>query len=1050
MQSAAGTRLVCLMLLGMLPAFQGGRILRAEERSPAAKPVDFNRQVRAILSDKCFACHGPDAAQRQAGLRLDERAAALAAAESGKPAIVPGSLETSELVRRISSGDPDERMPPADFKKSLSAEEVAVLKQWVAEGAKYDTHWSFRPPVRSSLPVTAQSAWSRQQLDHFILAKLESSGLAPSQDADKPTLVRRATLDLTGLPPTLAEVDAFLADDRPDSYERLIDRLQASPNFGERMALDWLDASRFADTHGFHIDSGRDMSRWREYVIEAFNSGLPYDRFTVEQLAGDLMQAAASSEEDLRQKIASGFNRNHMINFEGGAIPQEYLTAYIIDRVNTTSTVFLGLTVACAQCHDHKYDPLSQKEFYQLYAFFNNVPENGLDGSKGNAAPLIKSPTALQRLETQILTSALASAEAELSMPAPAVDAAQGEWEKRALAQIDPWTVAKATNLKSTGGADLRTLEDGSVLASGKNPANETYEIRFETANEGVTGFRLEALPDDSFTNRGPGRSENGNVVLTDVRVAINSVVGQTPPLKLKTAAADFSQATFPIANAIDGDPKTGWAIHPEVGKPHVATFALQKPAPNSISTTRWVVSLDFQSQFGQHQLGRFRLSTTSADDPHSAALPAEIAALLKLASDQRSPEQQAQLQKYYRESVSPELRELRERVTALRTEQANLEKQVASTMVMEERPSLRETTILVRGAYDKPGDKVEANVPAVLGSLPADQPRNRLSLANWLVDPQHPLMARVTVNRYWQMFFGTGIVKTADDFGLQGESPSHPELLDQLAVEFVSAGSSESQRWDIKRLVRQFVTSSTYRQNSAVSKGLQDRDPENRLLARGPRFRLQAELLRDQALFHSGLLDSRIGGKSVSPYQPAGIWEELASRADGANWTAQSYSQDHGVDLYRRTMYTFWKRTAPPPSLMTLDAPDRETCTVRRARTNTPLQALVMMNDPTYVEAARKFAERILRDGGDSLDKRLDFAFRSVMSRSPTEQERTVLRTLHERQSAKFQQQAALAAGLLKVGESPADSRFPPQELATWTVIANVLLNADEAVTKG
>jgi len=1015
----------------------------------AAPKLDYNRHVRPILSDKCFACHGPDAAQRQAGLRLDDRAAALQKAESDLLAIVPGKPGESELIRRILAADATERMPPPDSKKSLSATEIETLTQWIEQGAQYDQHWSFRPPVRPSLPETGRANWAREPSDQFILARLESEGLVPSAEADKPALLRRLTLDLTGLPPTLAEVDAFLADQRPDAYERVMDRLLASPNFGERLALDWLDAARYADTHGYHIDSGRDMTHWREYVIDSFNRGLPYDRFTVEQLAGDLLPDAATPDETLRQKIASGFNRNHMINFEGGAIAQEYLTAYIVDRVNTTSTVFLGLTVACAQCHDHKYDPLSQKEFYQLYAFFNNVPENGLDGSKGNAAPLLKAPTAGQKLQLERLGAEIASAEAQLSATSVSVDPEQQRWEQQAVEQKDVWTVAELTNARSLGGAKLQKLDDRSWLATGDNPARETYQLKLETPPGTTTGFRIEALPDDSLTNQGPGRSVNGNIVLTDFSVAVDSIVGLTPPRKIVDASADFSQKDFPIGNAIDNDPQSGWAIHPEVGKPHWAAFAMEREWQSKLPS-RWMITLKFESKFGQHQLGRFRLSTTSAENPLAAHPPAEILAILEIPSGERSAEQVEQVRKHYREQVSREYRELRNRIARLRAERDAIEKQVGSVMVMEDRPQMRETFVLLRGAYDKQGEKVTAGVPAALGSLPADQPQNRLTLARWLTDPQHPLMARVTVNRYWHMFFGTGIVKTADDFGSQGEAPSHPELLDWLAVDFVGTDEPHRDGWDVKRLVRKLAGSAAYRQAAVVPQQSAERDPENRLLARGPRFRLPAEFIRDQALFHSGLLDRRIGGKSVSPYQPPGIWEELASRADGDNWTAQKYSQDHGVDLYRRTMYTFWKRTAPPPSLVTLDAPDREICTVRRARTNTPLQALVLMNDPTYVEAARKFAERIVQEGGDSVDQRLTFAFRSVLTRDPSADERRVLQSLYDAQLRKFRTDAAAAKKLLQVGESPANGQLDASELATWTVIANALLNTDEAVTKG
>jgi hypothetical protein len=862
--------LIAAMLLAALA------LMLASPGRAAEPPLDFGRQIRPILANNCLACHGPDAAERKAGLRLDQREAALAAAESGEKAIVPGKPDASELVRRIYATDADLRMPPAETKKTLSADEKALLARWIAEGAKYDLHWSFVAPQRPPLSEVKYAAWPRNPIDRFILARLEREGLSSAPEAPRHTLIRRLTLDLTGFPPTLDEIDAFEADTRPDAYERLADRLLASPLYGERMAVDWLDAARFADTHGYHIDSGRDMTRWREYVIESFNRNTPYDQFTVEQLAGDLLPATGDPERDLRQKLASGFNRNHMINFEGGAIPEEYLNAYIVDRVNTTGTVFLGLTVACTQCHDHKYDPLTQREFYQLYAFFNNVPEVGLDGRKGNAVPLIRLPSDEQRQELERVTAEIAKLEPRIANPGPEIDAAQAQWEKSA------------------------------------------------SSTEGQGG-----------------------------------------------------------------------------------------------------------------------------------SLPEPVAKALAVAAESRTPEQQSEIRKHYREQVSPPLKALKAELAALKMRRETLEAQIPTSMVMEEAREPRETFLLVRGAYDKKGDKVTAEVPSFLPPLAEGDPANRLGLARWLVDPNHPLTARVTVNRYWQLLFGTGIVKTAEDFGTQGELPSHPELLDWLAVEFKELGTGDREQgtgeaWNVKRLVRRMISSAAYRQSSAVTESLVAKDPENRLLARGPRFRLQAEFIRDQALFVSGLYDRRIGGKSVSPYQPAGLWEELMSRADGANWTAQTYVQDHGADLYRRTMYTFWKRTCPPATLATLDAPDRETCTVRRSRTNTPLQALVLMNDPTYVEAARKFAERILHNGGRTASERLTFAFESVTSRPPTAAELAVLARLLDRQLKAFQADPEAVTKLLATGESPADESLNAAELAAWTMVASAILNTDEALTKG
>lgn len=1044
--------IVYILAAGMSLSILHGWVYAAEPKGA----IDYNRSIRPILSDRCFKCHGPDAAERKSGLRLDLRDDALRAAESGEKAIVPGKSTESRLVSRIFSKDADEQMPPPDSNKKLTDAERDLLKKWIEQGAPYQSLWSFVAPKRPPLPKVKQPAWPRNSVDHFILARLEAEGLSPSPEADKTTLIRRLTLDLTGLPPTPAEVDAFLADSSPAAYEKLVDRLLGSRHYGERMAMEWLDAARYADTHGFHIDSGRDMTRWREWVIDSFNRNQPFSQFTIEQLAGDLLPSAT-----LEQKVASGFNRNHMINFEGGAIPQEYHNAYIVDRVNTTGTVWLGLTVACTQCHDHKYDPLSQKEFYQLYAFFHNVPENGLDGSKGNAAPLLKAPTAAQQKEFDRLAAEIVAAEKQLAAPLPAVDVAQAAWEKSALAeQKVVWSVLDPSEFKSQGGAKFSKLGDKSLLASGPILAADTHTVTAETELAGITAIRLEALPDDSLAAKGPGRSENGNIVLTEVKLVAGPAgdAGKAQPLKIKTASADFSQKDFPVAAAIDGKPNTGWAIHPEVGKAHAAVFELETPLASEKS--RLTVTLEFHSQFAGHQLGRFRLAVTSAKQPHGEGkLPANIAEALTVVADKRNEKQTSDLRTYYRTNASPEMKALTAKVASLKQAQADLDKQIGTTMVMQEMPTPRDTFVLVRGQYDKQGEKVTAGVPASLPPLASGAPANRLGLAQWLVDPAHPLTSRVIVNRYWQMLFGTGLVKTSEDFGSQGELPSHAELLDWLAVEFrepseAATGSTAQpdggSAWNVKSIVKLLVMSATYRQASIVPRELLARDPENRLLARGTRQRLHAEFIRDQALAVSGLLNDQIGGASVSPYQPAGIWEELASRADGANWTAQTYKQSTGKDLYRRTMYTYWKRTAPPPSLMTFDTPDRETCTVRRSRTNTPLQALVLLNDPTYVEASRKLAERIMGEEGKTTEERIAFAFRLATARRPSVKETAVLTRLFDTQLAAYRQSAPAAEKLLAVGESKRNSSLDVTELAAWTMVASAILNLDETVTKG
>lgn len=1031
-----------VFLLGAVASLGSARNQTAPADGPAAKPVatiDFTRQVRPILSDNCFTCHGPDEKQRKARFRLDLKEAALGKLRDGSRAIVPGKPDDSVLLQRLEAKEPSERMPPPHANKKVTPEQIGLIRQWIQEGAPFAEHWAFVPPKRPALPPVKNKAWPRNPIDHFILARLEKEGLTPLPEADPVTLIRRLTLDLTGLPPTPAEVDAFLADKSPDAYEKLVDRLFASPHYGERLALDWLDAARFADTHGYHIDAGRDMTRWRDYVIDSFQKDLPFDRFTIEQLAGDLLPNAT-----VRQKVASGFNRNHMINFEGGAIPQEYHTAYIVDRVNTTTTVWLGLTFACAQCHDHKYDPISHKEYYQLFAFFNNVPESGLDGSKGNAAPMIPAPTAAQARELARIDADLISLEKNLSAGDPKLDAAQSAWEKTALdGKVVVWHPLQPSALNARGGAKLTVQPDKAILVTGANPPTDSYTITAPSALKTITALRLEALPHDSFNGKGPGRSINGNIVLTNIEIAAKQKAA------FKTAVADFSQKDYPIANAIDANPQTGWAIHPEVGKPLAATFVLNAPLTVDGGVA---ITLDFNSQSGQHQLGHFRLSVTDAEQPlGKQSIPDNIVAALKMPADQRTAAQKSALRTFYRTQVvaGP----TGQQIAKLRQSRSEIEKQMQSTMVMQEMPAPRETFILKRGEYDKKLDKVTAATPSFLPPLAKDAPSTRLGLARWLVDPKHPLTSRVTVNRYWQMFMGTGLVKTAEDFGSQGELPSHPELLDWLAAEFTDPSFSPGSQnrpgaWSVRHLVRLIVTSAAYRQSSRITPALVARDPENRLLARGPRFRLQAEFIRDQALAASGLLNREIGGRSVSPYQPLGLWEELAIRGDSKNWSAQFFVQGKGPDLYRRSMYTFWKRTSPPPQMMTFDAPDREVCTVRRSRTNTPLQALVLMNDPTYVEAARKLAERVLKEKETTSD-RLTHAFRLVTARTPRDAELAILQATLTKNLDRYRKNEKAAHALLAVGESPRDERFSVSELAGWTMTMSVILNLDETVTR-
>ncbi len=994
-----------------------------------ADAPDFNRDVRPILADHCFACHGPDEKARKADLRLDLRKEAL-------DVLSPGKVDASELLRRLHTKDTSEVMPPPKFGKPVKPAQVEILKQWIAAGAEYKGHWAFEKPTRPAVPAVAGAI--KNPIDAFLLARLKQDGLAFSPEADKRTLIRRVTLNLTGLPPTAKDVADFLADESPRAYERVVDRLLKSVRYAERMTLDWLDAGRYADTHGYHIDSGRDMTRWREYVIRAFDTNMPFDRFTVEQFAGDLLP-----NPTLEQKIATGFHRNHMINFEGGAIPDEYQTAYVVDRVNTVGTVWLGLSVGCAQCHDHKFDPVSMKDFYSLYAFFNNIPERGLDGSKGNAVPFIKTPRPDQGKLVAELKAKVQGIEGKLSAAWPEVDAAQAAWEKAATQLTADWTVVKPVTVTSQGGATLKTLEDNSTRAEGKASAKEVYTATLKTDMKTATAFRLEALPDDAFPERGPGRSANGNFVMTGVSVTLDG-----KPVKLRAATADHSQADggFDVKTVLTGG--KGWAILPEVGKPHAAVFEFAEPL--STAGKELVIALKFESVFARHQIGRFRLSLTDSATPHQAGgPPAAVAAALKVDAKKRTDKQKNEVRKYYREVVSPLARTVSDGLAAARKELADAEKTTSDAMVMQELPTPRDTFMLLRGQYDKKGEKVTMGVIESLAPMPTGAPNNRLGLAKWLVSGDHPMTARVTVNRFWQTCFGIGLVKTAEDFGTQGDFPSHPHLLDWLACEFVSPSDATAHPWDVKHVVRLIVTSAAYRQSSNATPDLLAKDPENRLLARQSRNRLQAEFLRDQALAVSGLLNGEVGGQSVSPYQPKGIWEELSFRLDNKNFSAQVYDQSTGKDLYRRSMYTFWKRTAPPPSMVTLDAPDREICTVRRGRTNTPLQALVLMNDPTFVEASRKLAERIMIEGGGTTEARIAFAFETVAIRKPTEREVAVLKRVFDARKEKYTADPKAAENLLAVGESLRDKSLPAADLAAWSVVASTLLNLDEVLTR-
>jgi hypothetical protein len=1028
----------------------------AAERAGAE--LSFNRDIRPILSDHCFPCHGPDSAQRKADLRLDTEAGSLADL-GGHRAIVPRDTNASELVRRITAVDPDERMPPADFERPLSAEQIALLKNWIARGAKWQGHWSFIPPVRPMLPNVQNLAWPRGAIDAFVLARLEAEGLAASPEADKTTLLRRVTFDLTGLPPTPAEVDAFVADESPDAFERVVDRLLVSPRYGERMAARWLDGARYADSNGYQSDGERFMWRWRDWVIEAYNHNLPFDQFTVEQLAGDLLNGCT-----LDQQIATGFNRNHRGNAEGGIVPAEYAVEYVVDRVDTTATVWLGLTMGCTRCHDHKFDPFTQREFYGLFAYFNNVPERGKAVKYGNSPPVVQSPTRDQQAELRALDERSAAAEQAWASLAEQVAASQRQWEAAILeAPPTDWhlTDGLVAGFSFDGNSINRVLAqkpgqvvDGEpVFSAGRIAQAMQFDgHRFVDAGDVAEFGFYDKFTLSAWVRIGPeGR---GTIVsrMTDEAEADGyslSVAGGKVQLNLVKrwlddalrvqtkralvpgrwhhldATYDGSRVAAGVKIYIDGEAAELDVLLDDLNQ----SFETKQPlriGGGGGGEGRFYGSLDDVRVYRR---------ALDADEVQITATVETISDIATMAPEHRPAGLALKIRACFLAETAPlAIRDAWKNLVGLRNQRTALIESFPTTMVMQEMPTPRETCVLLRGEYDKRGPRVEPGLPASLPPLPAGAPNNRLGFARWLVDPANPLTARVAVNRYWQMLFGTGIVKTADDFGAQGEAPSHPELLDWLATEYIANG------WDTKALLRTIVTSATYRQASGVTSELLRRDPQNRLLARGPRVRLAAEMIRDSALAAGGLLVERLGGPSVKPYQPGDLWRELAS---------VEYVQDHGEKLYRRSLYTFWKRTVAPPTMIAFDAAGRETCTVRETRTNTPLQALALLNEVTFVEAARMLAQRAMHEGGETPESRITLAFRLALARPPRPAELEILLKGLETHLARYRAEPQAATELLSTGESPRDEQIDPVELAAYTAVAGVILNLDEAVTK-
>ena len=1026
--------------------------------------ISFNRQVRPILTSICFNCHGPDEATNEGGIRLDEFELATKEGHSGEPSIVPGASHESELIRRIL--DEDDPMPPEDFPKQLTAEQKEILQRWVDEGAKYEGHWAFTKPTRPAVPHV-KSDWVRNPIDNFVLKRMTEEGLNPSAEASPRTLIRRLALDLTGLPPTQKEINDYLNSDAPDAYEKLVDYYLSSEAYGEKMARPWLDHARYADSNGFQADGSRDMWAWREWVINAYNRNLPFDRFTIEQLAGDMLPNPTRD-----QIIATGFNRNHRLNGEGGRIVDEWFVETVIDRVETTGLTWLGLTYNCCRCHDHKYDPISQKEFYEMYAFFNSVKESGVlapaGKNRGNTAPLFQ-------LKTPEHEKKLAEFDSRIKALKTKLNEELGDEEKRIESWISslgskkatpsPWRPTAIKKIKCKQGTKFERQPDGSFLAKGKNPPNPIYEFQFPLKSNKFSGLLIEVMQDDSLPKKFLGRSpSNGNFVLTDVICKIKSK-GKTRKIDFASAEADFSQPNWDAAKVLieedlskTNTSKKGWAtlgFDKSSAKSNRIMLKMEKGIevdPDSVV----LVKIYHRSVHAMHALGRFRIQVTG-EEPESikldrGQLPVDVLAATKKSAGDRSKKEAKLLSEYCRANVFVEYMRRNEQIANVEKEKKDFVDTIPITMVMKE-DKRRDAFILERGEYDKPGKKVERALPAFLPPMPEGQPMDRLGLANWIVDESNPLTSRVWVNRTWQTFFGTGIVKSTENFGTQADYPTHPELLDWLAVEFRDpqqtpfVNDEASKGWDMKAFIKLLVTSATYRQSSNVSIESMKLDPENRLLSRGPRFRLDGETIRDQALAASGLLVHKIGGPSVRPYMPEGVWDETSVYGNLRN-----YKADKGEGRYRRTLYTIWKRTAAPPTMLLFDAPNRETCTIARSRTNTPLQALSLLNENTFVEAAQSLALRMIKEGGSTPDERIAYAFELLTSRKPGSDEINVLADGLNEDLVTFGKDPNRARAFLDSINKDQSKSWTDEEaceMAAYSLAANVLLNLDEVVMR-
>jgi hypothetical protein len=1020
----------------------------SSEAASKGSNVDFNRDIRPILSDNCFHCHGPDEKTRKAKLRLDTKDGILKDL-GGYQAVKPGDVKGSEVWKRITTKKDDDVMPPPETHKTLKSEQVALIKKWIEAGAPFAGHWAFQAPQKAELPPVKNAKWPQNGIDNFIAAKLAEHKLTPSAEADKETLIRRVTFDLIGLPPTPKEVDEFLADKSPNAYEKLVDRLQASPRYGEHMARYWLDVARYGDTHGLHLDNERSMWPYRDWVVRAFNENLPFDQFTKWQIAGDLIPNATRE-----QQIASGFNRCNVTTSEGGSINEEYIFRYAVDRASTTVGVWMGLTAGCAQCHDHKFDPISQKEFYQMYAFFNSAADPAMDGNILLTPPILKLTTPEQEKQ-------LKQYDADIAKVNEKIKVALTKLDYKDPAEQDPKPAKK----------DIETVWVDDEFPKGAVPQHteKNHELKWITSGEG------------------PVKSGKRAITRTGKGIVQDFFDGQQTPFTVPTKGKIFAHVYLDPKNPPQGvmlQFNTGSWSHRalwgetnsiEWGKEGTVERLVMGPLPKTGEWVRLEVDiaklklkagtkfngLAFTQKDGTVYWDKMGVTTTvdpANDATYSlavwlknnqgkavAGVPDDVKNILRsVKPEDRKPEQKQRLRDYYFENVCQMTSEvfdpLRAEKKPFQDKRDELEKSISATFIMADMPQKRDAFVMIRGQYNKPGDKVTPGVPAAFPKLKArSELPDRLDLAEWLIAPENPLTTRVTVNRFWQQFFGTGLVKTAGDFGSQGEPPSHPELLDWLSVTFREQG------WDMKKLVKLIVTSSTYRQESKVTSKLLGIDPENRLLARGPRFRFDAEVLRDNVLYVSGLMNHTIGGKGVKPYQPENIWEPVAYSGSNTRY----YKQDTGDALYRRSLYTFIKRTAPAPAMTTFDAPSREASCVRRERSNTPLQALQLMNDIQHFEAARAFAQRMMKEGGAQISDRLDFGFRMATGRHPSKQELAILSDSYFKQLVRYERDVEAAKKAISYGESKPDAALNASELAAYTMVANMVLNLDEVVTK-